>query len=204
MPATTSTTSPRRTEPNRAEIFEQCRGSDRQPASRVDDRQGACQRQRPCRRRGQLGRRRLELLGDDQEHGDVALTGVTVVDPLTGQNIVGVALAVGETKVYTSSYAITQADLDGAGNAAPTTTSTTPPRSIPVSAGNAGADHDIDNTATAHSNQTTPTNSNTVEVPLFPPQVEPVAFDGEPRPTWSHDHNAISSGRTSLVAEATH
>ena len=76
--------------------------------------------------------------------GDVALAGVTVVDPLTGQNIVGVALAVGETKVYTSSYAITQADLDGAGNA--------------------GADHDIDNTATVTAG--TVHASDSVEVPL--------------------------------------
>jgi uncharacterized repeat protein (TIGR01451 family) len=216
--------------------------------------------------------------------GDVALTGVTVVDPLTGQNIVGVALAVGETKVYTSSYAITQADLDGAGNAGsdhdidntatvdsgqtdPVTDSVHTPLvynpsletekhfldvngnaseqansagdvihySVSIhntgnvtltgvsvvdpltgqnvsgvtlapgatqtfntsytvtaadlaGAGNAGPDLDIDNTATADSAQTPPATSNTVEVPLFPVAVE--AFDGEPRPTYSHDHKS--------------
>jgi uncharacterized repeat protein (TIGR01451 family) len=105
-----------------------------------------------------------------QNTGNVTLTGVTVVDPLTGQNVSGVTLAPGASQSFNSSYAITQADLDGAGNA--------------------GADHDIDNIATADSNQTTPKDSNSVEVPLFPPQPAQFAFDGEPRPTWSHDHNS--------------
>src|SRR6185503_1150221 len=63
--------------------------------------------------------------------GNVTLTGVTVVDPLTGQNISGVTLA--------------PADLDGAGNA--------------------GADHDIDNTATTDSNETGPV-SDSEQAPL--------------------------------------
>ena len=61
--------------------------------------------------------------------GNVTLTGVTVVDPLTGQNISGVTLAPGASQTFNTSYTLTQADLDGAGNA--------------------GGDDDIDNTATA-------------------------------------------------------
>ena len=77
--------------------------------------------------------------------GNVTLTGVTVVDPLTGQNISGVTLAPGANQVFNSSYTLTQADLDGAGNA--------------------GSDHDIDNTATANSNETG-SSSDSAEVPL--------------------------------------
>ena len=58
--------------------------------------------------------------------GNVTLTGVTVVDPLTGQNISGVTLAPGANQTFNTSYTLTQADLDGAGHA--------------------GGDHDIDNT----------------------------------------------------------
>ena len=101
--------------------------------------------------------------------GNVTLTGVSVVDPLTGQNVSGIVLAPGESQSFESSYTITQDDLNGAGNA--------------------GADHDIDNVATANSDQTGPGDSNTVEVPLTP-EVVVRAFDGEPRPTWSHDHNS--------------
>ena len=79
--------------------------------------------------------------------GNVTLTGVTVVDPLTGQNISGVTLAPGANQTFNTSYTLTQADLDGAGHA--------------------GGDHDIDNTATASSNETGETQaSSTVEVPL--------------------------------------
>ena len=78
--------------------------------------------------------------------GNVTLTGVTVVDPLTGQNISGVTLAPGASQTFNTSYTLTQADLDGAGNA--------------------GGDHDIDNTATASSNETGGEASSTVEVPL--------------------------------------
>ena len=77
--------------------------------------------------------------------GNVTLTGVTVVDPLTGQNISGVTLAPGASQVFNTSYMLTQADLDGAGNA--------------------GADRDIDNTATADSNETGPVDDSE-EVPL--------------------------------------
>ena len=79
--------------------------------------------------------------------GNVTLTGVTVVDPLTGQNITGVTLAPGASQTYNTSYTLTQADINGAGNA--------------------GADHDIDNTATADSNQTGLRHATaSVEVPL--------------------------------------
>ena len=45
--------------------------------------------------------------------GNVTLTGVTVVDPLTGQNISGVTLAPGASQTFNTSYTLTQADLDG-------------------------------------------------------------------------------------------
>ncbi len=77
--------------------------------------------------------------------GNVTLTNVTVTDPLTGQAITGVTLAPGATGVYNTSYTLTQADLDRAGNA--------------------GSDGDIDNTATADSDQTGPA-SDSAEVPL--------------------------------------
>ena len=75
--------------------------------------------------------------------GNVTLTGVTVVDPLTGQNISGVTLAGGETGTYEQLHA-------------------DPGRSR--RRGQCRSDHDIDNTATA-----TPTRDRarpTVRVPL--------------------------------------
>jgi uncharacterized repeat protein (TIGR01451 family) len=81
--------------------------------------------------------------------GNVTLTNVTVTDPLTGQSVSGVTLAPGQSQVFTSAYTLTQADLDGAGNA--------------------GIDHDIDNTATADSDQTGPvTHSETVPLVYSP------------------------------------
>ena len=78
--------------------------------------------------------------------GNVTLTNVTVTDPLTGGTLAtGVTLAVGETNTYDASYTLTQDDLDKAGNA--------------------GTDGDIDNTATATSNEA-PTVEDSVEVPL--------------------------------------
>src|SRR5262249_7699698 len=75
--------------------------------------------------------------------GNVTLTGVTVVEPLTGQNISGVTLAPGEHQDFNTSYTLTQADLDNHG----------------------GGDNDIDNTATADSDQTGPVSAS-AEVPL--------------------------------------
>src|SRR4029078_9385036 len=77
--------------------------------------------------------------------GNVTLTGGTEVDPLTGQNISGVTLAPGASQTFNTSYTLTQADLDGGGNA--------------------GGGHDIDNTATADSNETGPV-SDSEQVPL--------------------------------------
>src|SRR5262249_58502563 len=77
--------------------------------------------------------------------GNVTLTGVTVVDPLTGQNISGVTLAPGTHQTYNTSYTLTHGDLHRAGNA--------------------GTDHDIHNTATADSDQTVST-SDSETVPL--------------------------------------
>ena len=64
--------------------------------------------------------------------GNVTLTGVTVVDPLTGQSIWGVTLAPGASQTYNTSYTLTQADLDGAATRAATTTSTIRRRRTPT------------------------------------------------------------------------
>ena len=77
--------------------------------------------------------------------GNVTLTDVTVVDPLTGQNISGVTLAPGASQTYNTSYTLTQADLDN----------------------NGGGDGDIDNTATADSTQTNSV-SDSAEAPIAP------------------------------------
>ena len=66
--------------------------------------------------------------------GNVTLTGVTVKDPLTGQDICGVTLAASASQLFNTSYTLTQADLDNKG----------------------GGDGDVDNTATADSNETGP------------------------------------------------
>jgi uncharacterized repeat protein (TIGR01451 family) len=50
--------------------------------------------------------------------GNVTLTGVTVVDPLTGLNESSVTLAPGATEPFNTTYTLTQADLDGQGRAA--------------------------------------------------------------------------------------
>src|SRR4029077_20510715 len=67
-------------------------------------------------------------------------------DPLTAQNDSITTLAPGESRTFDSSYTLSQADLDGQGNA--------------------GADHDIDNTATADSNETAAV-TDSVQVPLI-------------------------------------
>src|SRR5262249_5499851 len=83
--------------------------------------------------------------------GNVTLTGVTVVDPLTGQNISGVTLAPGASQTYNTSYTLTQADLDGAGNA--------------------GSDHDIDNPATADSDETNSVSDSETVPPVYAPAI---------------------------------
>jgi len=64
--------------------------------------------------------------------GNITLTGVSVVDPSTGLNITGVTLLPGETAVFSSTYTLTQADVDSNGD----------------------GDGYHDNTATADSDQT--------------------------------------------------
>src|SRR5262249_59826704 len=59
----------------------------------------------------------LKYSGAVTSSGNVTLTGVTVVDPLTGQDISGVTLAPNESQTYNTSYTLTQGDLDGAGHA---------------------------------------------------------------------------------------
>ncbi|MEM8550891.1 MAG: SdrD B-like domain-containing protein, partial [Pseudomonadota bacterium] len=84
--------------------------------------------------------------------GNVTLTNVTVVDPLLGGTLETIAsLAPGASETVTGEYTVTQEDLDGAGNA--------------------GQDFDIDNTATADSDQTDPV-SDTEEVPLGDPELD--------------------------------
>src|SRR4029079_945548 len=85
----------------------------------------------------------LNYTGTGTNTGTVTLTGVTVVDPLTGQNISGVTLAPGASQTFNTSYTLTQADLDNHG----------------------GGDNDIDNTATTDSNETGPV-SDEATVPL--------------------------------------
>ncbi|WP_265530809.1 DUF7507 domain-containing protein, partial [Sphingomicrobium marinum] len=75
--------------------------------------------------------------------GNVTLTNVTVVDPLTGNDELIASLAPGDSQTFQGSYAITQADIDT----------------------NGGGDGDIDNTATADSDQTDPTDDSE-EVPV--------------------------------------
>ncbi|PUE43923.1 DUF11 domain-containing protein [Limnohabitans sp. Hippo3] len=70
--------------------------------------------------------------------GVLTLTNVSVVDPNSGLNITGVTLAPGESQVYTTSYVLTQADLDNNGQ----------------------GDGYIDNIATADSDQTVPVSDN--------------------------------------------
>lgn len=70
--------------------------------------------------------------------GVLTLTNVSVVDPGSGLNITGVTLAPGESQVYTTSYVLTQADLDDNGQ----------------------GDGYIDNIATADSDQTVPLSDN--------------------------------------------
>ncbi len=64
--------------------------------------------------------------------GNITLTGVSVLDPSTGLNITGVTLLPGETAVFSSTYTLTQADVDSNGD----------------------GDGYHDNTATADSDQT--------------------------------------------------
>ena len=64
--------------------------------------------------------------------GNVTLTNVTLVDPLTGLNMTGLTLAPGAAQTYPTQYVLTQADLDD----------------------NGGGDGYLDNTATADSLQT--------------------------------------------------
>lgn len=73
----------------------------------------------------------------------MTLTGVTIVDPLTGLATTVASLAPGATHLVGTSYTLTQADLDG----------------------NGGGDGDIDNTATADTDQTGP-KSDTTETPV--------------------------------------
>ncbi|KAI9549784.1 hypothetical protein GHT06_007459 [Daphnia sinensis] len=73
-----------------------------------------------------------ELHRHGEQLGVLTLTNVSVVDPSSGLNITGVTLAPGESQVYTTSYVLTQADLDNNGQ----------------------GDGYIDNIATADSDQT--------------------------------------------------
>ena len=97
--------------------------------------------------------------------GNVTLTGVSVTDPLvsnldcnpslTGQQNTGLTIAVNGSITCTGTYVLQQSDLDN----------------------NGGGDGDIDNTATADSDQTTPL-SDSVAVPLVvSPGIEVIKVD---------------------------
>jgi uncharacterized repeat protein (TIGR01451 family) len=88
--------------------------------------------------------------------GNVALTNVTVTDPLTGQNVSGVTLAPGASQTYNTSYVLKQSDLDN----------------------NGGGDGDIDNTATATATQTGPVSDSTFVPLVFNPGIELVKTAG--------------------------
>jgi uncharacterized repeat protein (TIGR01451 family) len=64
--------------------------------------------------------------------GNITLTGVSLVDPSTGLNVTGLTLLPGQTAVYSSTYTLTQGDVDSNGD----------------------GDGYHDNTATADSDQT--------------------------------------------------
>ena len=81
--------------------------------------------------------------------GNVTLTDVTVVDPLTGQNVSGLTLAPGESKEYETTYILKQADLDD----------------------NGGGDGDIDNTATADSNETDSVDASAAAPIVYAPEM---------------------------------
>lgn len=74
--------------------------------------------------------------------GVLTLTNVSVADPSSGLNITGETLAPGESKVYTTTYVLTQADLDNNGEVG------------------GPSDGYIDNLATAGSDQTAPVSDN--------------------------------------------
>ena len=87
--------------------------------------------------------------------GNVTLTNVVVTDPLTG-NVYNVGmLAPGASSApLLEQYTITQTDLDTRGDSAP---------------GNIGPDGDIDNTATATSNQTGPASASATAPLVYDP-----------------------------------
>ena len=83
--------------------------------------------------------------------GNQTLTGVVATDPLTGSNVPVGTLAPGQSYTFNTQYVLTQADLDGGGVAGP--------------------DHDIDNTATAVSNQTGPASASAVAPLVYDPSI---------------------------------
>ncbi|WP_146185769.1 DUF11 domain-containing protein [Limnohabitans sp. 2KL-1] len=86
----------------------------------------------------------LQYTATVTNEGSITLTGVSVVDLSTGLNVNGVTLAPGQSAVYSSSYTLTQADVDSNGD----------------------GDGYHDNTATADSDQTAEL-SDTESTPLL-------------------------------------
>jgi uncharacterized repeat protein (TIGR01451 family) len=87
--------------------------------------------------------------------GNITLTNVTVVDPLTGQNVLIAELAPGASQSYDTSYTIDQGDLDTKGDDADTLAGLTP-----------DTDTKVDNQVTADSDQTGPETAE-AEAPLL-------------------------------------
>ncbi|WP_413331233.1 beta strand repeat-containing protein [Synechococcus sp. WH 8017] len=118
-------------------------------------------------------------------NGNTTLTGITVVDPLTGTNVTVGTLDPGESStVSAQTYTTTQNDIDSDGIDA---------------AGNPDGDGDIDNTATADSDQTDPV-SDSEAVPIIQDPVQPT-----PDPSLSIDKQVIDvdgNGPTAAVTAA--
>ncbi|WP_415408524.1 beta strand repeat-containing protein [Synechococcus sp. W2B2] len=118
-------------------------------------------------------------------NGNTTLTGITVVDPLTGTNVTIGTLDPGESStVSAQTYTTTQNDIDANGIDA---------------AGNPDGDGDIDNTATADSDQTDPV-SDSEAVPIIQDPVQPT-----PDPSLSIDKQVIDvdgNGPTAAVTAA--
>ncbi|MFD1344367.1 DUF7507 domain-containing protein [Litorisediminicola beolgyonensis] len=122
--------------------------------------------------------------------GNVTLTNVVVSDPLISDSPLGTIpeLGVGESVVYTGTYTITQDDLDSRGS----------------TADGGLADGDIDNTATAHSNETGPVDDS-ARVPLaYTPILEvtklaDITLVDSPDDTVTYTYTMKNAGNVTLT-----
>ncbi|NEY91421.1 DUF7507 domain-containing protein, partial [Tabrizicola oligotrophica] len=89
--------------------------------------------------------------------GNVTLTNVTVVDPLTGEDVDVGDLAPGASYTILASYFVTQADIDGNG--------------VDLN-GDVDGDGDVDNTATADSNETDEVSDSEIVLIDYSPDID--------------------------------